>query len=1129
MSSRLGMMSCKGVFLPVMVCLCLLQALAWGQGTPAPQIVINEILYDPQDPTSRLEFIELFNAGVDAADLGGWYFSNGVTYTFPQGTSLSAGGYLVVAEDPAALRQTFGVACHGPFTGRLSNEGESLTLRDASGNRIDAVDYKMGFPWPTDTEGRSIELIHPGLDNSLGGSWRACGYRVAETTEGPERVILAAQSSQWQYRKGFAEPAADWMQPDFPVERGWTGPAATPIGYDTEGIYPVQTSLPEMQSHHSTLYLRCPFQIDRLQDVPGTLILRLFADDGCIVWINGAEVGRFYITSGPQPYDALTHAHEAAWERFELRDPSTYLRVGTNWVAVQVINSSLDSSDMALDLELLGSGSLFADDETPLLPTPGAANSVLASNAPPQIRQVLHTPMQPASGEPLVITAKVTDPQGVTQIALSYQVVQAGHYIPAWLPVPLNELESNADTPRQKNSAFHDPANWITLAMTDDGAGSDAQACDEVFTAMIPGQSNRTLIRYRITATDAAGKPLSVTVPYSDDPSLNFACWVYDGVPPYVATTSVLGSPHTYSPDVLQSLPVYTLITRPEDLAQCYAYRSSDQLPGNNADPSRKAFNWEAAFVYDGKVYDHINYRLRGANGRYHLAGKRSMKIRFNRGGELQAKDRFGRPYPEPWRDLLVSKMFDNRTSDYGQGNFGMTESVNSVLWNLVGVPTWDTYWFHLRVVDGEEEAPNQYHGDFWGLFLAMEDYDGRFMDRQGMPDGNLYKFSAGHFWDLQAQRHQGRDAVSDASDCARLVSQLTWGRSETTLRQLVNYDKFFRYLAVAEAVRQYDVDYAGEKRNIAWFFEPDPAGQNLYGRLWLLPYDTDLTWGPNWNGGPTQPWVALEPGGKDGKAHTDNPGGMTAMKMEFRNYVREFRDLLWNRETIEPILEDLAASIRDFAPADQDRWTRMPSWAYSADKDGQHVTGHFSAGTFTWSLEDKVQDMKRFAFIGDHTWSSGVGGSGTSDGGYVPPGGRAAVLDVMSRFEGDAAAVPNTPTASYAGPAGYPLDALTFQAGPFSDPQGSHTFAAMQWRIAEVSDVASPDYSPADRKYELHALWQSEEIAPYRTTITIPATGFQAGRLYRVRVRMKDTTGRWSHWSQPVEFVAGPSPNPSP
>jgi hypothetical protein len=1102
-------MNCKATFVPVLLCLCLLHALASAQSSANPQVVINEIFYDPQDPSRHMEFLELLNAGFADTDIGGWYFSRGITYAFPQGTIIPAGGYVVVAEDPEAFRAAFGFACYGPFAGRLSNEDETLTLRDGSGNKIDTVDYKLGFPWPTDTEGRSIELIHPALDNELGGSWRACGYTVGETAEASEWSLFPTQFSQWRYRLGFSEPGANWMQPDYVEGRGWTGPATAPIGYDTKAAYTIHTPLSDMQGRYSTVYLRGTFEIATAAQIPASLRLRLFVDDGCIVWINGWEVGRWHVSAGPLPYTGLAANHDGAWEQATLASPSSYLNVGTNVIAVQVLNTSITSSDLVFDLELWGSGSLAGFDSGAMA-TPGAANSVYAGNSPPQIRQVSHTPAQPLSNEPILVAAKVTDPQGVGHVSLSYQIVLPGQYIPAWLPVPLAQLKADADTPRQQNPDFVDPANWTTVAMTDDGAGS-------VFTAVIPGQANRTLVRYRITATDAAGVPLSVTVPYSDDASANFACWVYDGVPPYVATTSVLGSPHVYTPDVLESIPVYTLITRAEDLAQCYAYRSSDQLLVGNAHPARKAFNWEGAFVYDGKVYDHINYRLRGANGRYHLAGKRSMKIRFNRAADFQAKDRFGRPYPQGWHDLNVSKMFDNRTQDYGQGNFGLTEAANSVLWNLVGVPTWDAYWFHFRVVDGQEEDPDQYHGDFWGLFLAMEDYDGRFMDRQGMPDGNLYKFSSG-ISDLDAQRHQGRDAVNDASDCAHLVSQLTSGKSEDALRQLVNYEKYFRYLAMCEAVRQYDNDYAGEKRNIAWFFEPDPTGQNLYGWLWMLPYDTDLTWGPNWNDGPQQPWKVLEPSGNDGKAHTDNPGGMTAMKMEFRNYLREFRDLLWNPETIDPLLEDLAATIRDFAPADQDRWTRLPSSAYSSDTAGKHVTGHYSSGTFTWSLDDKVEDMKLFAFIGNHTWSSG------NISGYVPAGGRAAVLDQMAGFEGDAAAVPYTPTIAYAGPDGHPLDALTFEAGPFRDPQGSNTFAAMQWRIAEFSDVNGPDYDPVTRKYEIQALWQSDEITPYQATVTIPSTGLQAGQLYRVRVRMKDTTGRWSHWSQPVEFFAGPS-----
>ena len=56
-------------------------------------------------------------------------------------------------------------------------------------------------------------------------------------------------------------------------------------------------------------------------------------------------------------------------------------------------------------------------------PTPGARNAVYAMRAPPQVRRVSHLPQEPASGEHVVITAEVTDPDGVASVTLSYQLV----------------------------------------------------------------------------------------------------------------------------------------------------------------------------------------------------------------------------------------------------------------------------------------------------------------------------------------------------------------------------------------------------------------------------------------------------------------------------------------------------------------------------------------------------------------------------------------------------------------------------------------------------------------------------------------------------------------------------------
>ncbi|MHC4642513.1 MAG: lamin tail domain-containing protein, partial [Planctomycetota bacterium] len=75
----------------------------------------------------------------------------------------------------------------------------------------------------------------------------------------------------------------------------------------------------------------------------------------------------------------------------------------------------------------------------------------------------------------------------------------------------------------------------------------------------------------------------------------------------------------------------------------------------------------------------------------------------------------------------------------------------------------------------------------------------------------------------------------------------------------------------------------------------------------------------------------------------------------------------------------------------------------------------------------------------------------------------------------------------------------------------------------AEVTDETSPVYDPTERrKYEIETVWESEEITDSNNTITIPATVVKVGHAYRVRVRMKDDTGRWSHWSNRIHFIVG-------
>jgi hypothetical protein len=104
--------------------------------------------------------------------------------------------------------------------------------------------------------------------------------------------------------------------------------------------------------------------------------------------------------------------------------------------------------------------------------------------------------------------------------------------------------------------------------------------------------------------------------------------------------------------------------------------------------------------------------------------------------------------------------------------------------------------------------------------------------------------------------------------------------------------------------------------------------------------------------------------------------------------------------------------------------------------------------------------------------------------------------------------------------------NAPVFSVSNFSSPN-SAKFAAVQWRIAEISAPGLKGYSPGKPyRYELEPCWTAEsataspEFSP-PTDVCVPE------RTYRARARYKDETGRWGHWSEPVEFVLQPGAKP--
>jgi hypothetical protein len=145
---------------------------------PEGVIVINEIHYNPssdQGNDDNYEFLELYNTSDAEVDLSFTLFTEGINHVFEYGTTISAGGYLVLAKDSSSYSSSIEWE-----SGSLGNGGEDILLANGvDSTTIDFVDYDDGGDWPSspDGDGPTLELINPSLDNAQPESWAAsAGY-----------------------------------------------------------------------------------------------------------------------------------------------------------------------------------------------------------------------------------------------------------------------------------------------------------------------------------------------------------------------------------------------------------------------------------------------------------------------------------------------------------------------------------------------------------------------------------------------------------------------------------------------------------------------------------------------------------------------------------------------------------------------------------------------------------------------------------------------------------------------------------------------------------------------------------------------------------------------------------------
>ncbi|MBX3010386.1 MAG: lamin tail domain-containing protein [Caldilineaceae bacterium] len=154
---------------------------------------ITEIMYHPAGD-ERDEFMEITNLGALPVDLSNAYFA-GITFRFPQYTTLPAGASLTLVSNFSKFRDRYPTAeIAGVFAGRLSDRGETITLYNATGQVLTAVTYDDNGAWPLLADGRgySLELINPWGDPNQPQNWRASMEVDGTPGQVPETMLRGA-------------------------------------------------------------------------------------------------------------------------------------------------------------------------------------------------------------------------------------------------------------------------------------------------------------------------------------------------------------------------------------------------------------------------------------------------------------------------------------------------------------------------------------------------------------------------------------------------------------------------------------------------------------------------------------------------------------------------------------------------------------------------------------------------------------------------------------------------------------------------------------------------------------------------------------------------------------------------
>jgi len=738
-------------------------------------VVINEIMYHHAMREDQYEYIELHNRGAKPVSLAGWAFTDGIEYPFGSGAVMQPGSYLVVAKDPnflAALDSnlTIGTNLVGPYVGSLDDHSERIRLsfpvqgRDPQTGKLksymataDEVTYYDGGRWPewADGMGASLELRDPRSDNDAPDAW-------ADSDESGKTT---------------------WKQFSYSIYTG-----DTKYTHDTITIF------------------------DLMMLGAGEILL-----DDLQLTIDGANrLTNAGFESGETPWRILGN-HTRSFVTTEDRHAgSRSLRViatGHGDPGANRINQSI-SSTTAGNVLLSGwarwlRGSRFLllrttretspmhpprpshafELEMPLdLGTPGRQNTAFVANRGPDVLETRHAPVVPKANEPIVVTARVGDNDGVASVTLYYRSEGA--------------------------------ATFSSTPMTDNGSGEDKVARDGIYTAAIPAAPANTMRVFYIEASDGSATTRFPTKlePSADVPERTCLVRVGD-----TAVTSQMAIYRIWMSDAVVN-----------------AFRSRANLSNELLD---------CTFVYnDGEVYYNCGIRMRGSpflrsgSGR-DPRSRYAYRIEFGPDQKFHGREEINLDNTEGSNRGPLQE----RVAYWFYAQMGLQYSRQEWV-RLVINGTHHSNFDDVQKVDGDY-IDAWFPGNDEGYLHKIDDYfefnaDGTAHSGEQADEGLLYNaqhplIPETYRWHMEKRSHPEDDHWQHLFDLAVALNTPTTNSRYTQLVEAqMDPMHFARVLAIRHAVGDWDsYGYTRGKNNAFYYALPE-------GKWYLLPWDIDFAFG---------------------------------------------------------------------------------------------------------------------------------------------------------------------------------------------------------------------------------------------------------------------------------------------